>query len=149
MSRVKIAAGVLVVVAVCAAGALAFKNGLIPYGNAAAGQAASATGQSQDSTAPGDSQSPATHPNDDPFADAAPLNGPEPAADTASAHDEHHHHHAHHENGAADSDWQNADENGIHKVSGSKPADSSNGPDMQLPGEDSFKDLPAPDSDKK
>jgi hypothetical protein len=88
-------------------------------------------------------------PGDQPNPDAAAPAAPDSGAGAASAQDEHHHHHAHHGDGTSDSDWQNADE-GIHKVSGSKPADkdSSSGPDMQLPNDDSlFKDTPSSPSD--
>ncbi len=149
-SRLKIGTGVLVCIAICAAAGFAFKNGLIPTGHVHAGPpGATPTDPSVDSFS--DSHGGASHFNDDPFAepgasqpDAVPANGAEPAGDTVSAHDEHHHHHAHHADSGSDADWQSADEHGIHKVSGTKPADKdSSGPDMHLPSDDSvFKDLP-------
>jgi hypothetical protein len=156
-SRVKIGTGVLVVIAICAAGAIAFKGGFVPHGSAAYGPpAATDSDPSADLNLSGDSHPGDAH-SDDPFAeppgdqpnpDAAAPATPDSGANAASVQDEHHHHHhAHHEDGASDSDWQNADE-GIHKVSGSKPADkdSSSGPAM--PNDDSlFKDTPSSPSD--
>jgi hypothetical protein len=146
-SRVKIGTGVLVCVAVCAAAGFAFKNGLIPTGHATAGPpGATPTDPSPDAFS--DAHSGDSHVNDDPFADpavnqhdAAPA---DPSGDTVSAHDGHHHH-AHHEDSGSDADWQSADDHGIHKVSGTKPADrETSGPEMHIPSSDNspFKDLP-------